>query len=92
MSKISYLRSDQLDGVIYFQQFRKEETQSVKRRSETHKQEYLLLKEQLLNKELALETYQTSEEHLKEQVTQLIQEKQTLDIELERLKGDLQQY
>ena len=92
MSKISYLRSDQLDGVIYFQQFRKEETQSVKRRSETHKQEYLLLKEQLLNKELALETSQTSEEHLKEQVTQLIQEKQTLDIELERLKGDLQQY
>ncbi|XP_068720022.1 centrosomal protein of 131 kDa-like [Montipora capricornis] len=65
-----------------------EETQSVKRHlSETHKQEYLLLKEQLLNKELGLETSKTSEEHLKEQVTQLIQEKQTL----ERLKGDLQQ-
>ena len=91
MSKISYLRSDQLDGVIYFQQFREEETKSVKQRSETHKQEYLLLKEQLLNKELALETSQTSEAHLKGQVTKLIQEKQTLDIELERLKEDLQQ-
>ncbi|XP_068701902.1 uncharacterized protein [Montipora foliosa] len=69
-----------------------EETQSVKRRlSETHEQEYLLLKEQLRNKELALETSQTSEEHMKAQVTQLIQENDSLGIELERLKEDLQQ-
>ncbi|XP_068742920.1 girdin-like isoform X1 [Montipora capricornis] len=55
-----------------------EETQSVKRQlSETHKKEYLLLKNQLLNKELALKASQTSEEHMKAQVTQLVQENQT---------------
>ena len=95
IDQVKSLTSDQnvnLDGVIYFLQFRKEETQSVKRRlSETHEQEYLLLKEQLHNKELALETSQTSEEHMKAQVTQLIQENDSLGIELERLKEDLQQ-
>ncbi|XP_068700913.1 golgin subfamily A member 6-like protein 22 [Montipora foliosa] len=56
-----------------------EETQSVKRHlSETHKKEHLLLTKQLLNKELALKASQTSEEHMKAQVTQLIQEKQTM--------------
>lgn len=71
---------------------KEEEAQSVKRQlSETHEQEVLLLKEELQNKHSAITSAQTNEEHLKAQVTQLIQENETLNIELERLKEDIQQ-
>ena len=46
---------------------------------------------ELQNKSTILEQAQTSEEHLKTQVTQLLQENQAYVIELERLKEDLQQ-
>ena len=51
----------------------------------------LLLKEELESKNTAMAKVQTSEEHLKAQVTQLIQENEALMVDLERLKEDLQQ-
>ena len=59
--------------------------------SETHKEEYQLLKEQMISSELALQKSQTSEEQLKVQVTQLIQKKQEVVIELEMIKESVQQ-
>lgn len=58
--------------------------------SEKHKQENFLLKERLRSKELALDSSQNNEEHMKLQVTQLIQENSALQIEFERLKEELQ--
>lgn len=59
--------------------------------SDSHVHEVLVLKEELQTKDTAMATVQTSEQHLKAQVTQLIQENQALSDELERLKEDLQQ-
>ena len=58
--------------------------------TEKHKQENFLLKERLRSKELALDSSQNNEEHMKLQVTQLIQENSALQIEFERLKEELQ--
>ena len=58
--------------------------------SEKHKQDNFLLKEKLRSKELALDSAQNNEEHLKVQVTQLIQENHALCIESDRLKEELQ--
>lgn len=58
--------------------------------SEKHKQENFLLREKLRSTELALDSSQNNEEHLKIQVTQLIQENSALCIESERLKEELQ--
>ena len=58
---------------------------------DSHEHEVLVLKEELQTKDTAMATVQTSEQHLKAQVTQLIQENQALSDELERLKEDLQQ-
>ena len=58
--------------------------------NEKHKQENFLLREKLRSTELALDSSQNNEEHLKIQVTQLIQENSTLCIESDRLKEELQ--
>lgn len=58
--------------------------------SEKHKQENFLLREKLRSTELALDSSQNNEEHLKIQVTQLIQGNSTLCIESDRLKEELQ--
>ncbi|XP_015749327.1 PREDICTED: centrosomal protein of 162 kDa-like [Acropora digitifera] len=70
---------------------REEEGKSLMRQlSEKHKQDNFLLKDKLRSKELALDSAQNNEEHLKVQVTQLIQENHALCIESDRLKEELQ--
>ena len=70
-------------------QKKEEETQSLKRQlSETHEQEVLLLKEELQTKTTAMATAQTSEEQLKAQIAQLVEENQNLLIECEQQKAD----
>ena len=59
--------------------------------SEKHKQEHFRLMEKLRNKELDLDSSQNNEEHLKAQVTQLIQQNDALLMESEQLKEELQQ-
>ena len=64
---------------------RQQETESLKRLlSETHEQEVLLLKEEINSINEAMSLAQTSEEHLKAQVTQLIQENEALKMDLEQ--------
>ena len=58
--------------------------------SEKHKQENFLLREKLRSTELVLDSSQNNEEHLKVQVTQLIQESRALLMESDRLKEELQ--
>ncbi|KAK2568022.1 hypothetical protein P5673_007931 [Acropora cervicornis] len=70
---------------------KEEEGKSLMRQlNEKHKQENFLLREKLRSTELALDSSQNNEEHLKIQVTQLIQENSTLCIESDRLKEELQ--
>ena len=71
--------------VLIFHCSREQETESLKKElSETHEQEVLVLKEEISSKNEAISLAQTSEEHLKAQVTQLIQENEALKMDLEQ--------